>query len=183
MKTKTQEQKVLMIGFDSVANGKYHIQGKSKLAKLVEAVYLAETYVKDIDKVEFVNVGFSNYVFNRMIESEPQDKRSLISKSNYFGMYNVSGERLDALNAEYNAINVPMLADYSNYDLNKDFNIYLTHPKAIENYKRLKKVIDWFNDKDNSHLFNANLMQDSLRKWCDKRNGKLEFKVSNAKNL
>jgi len=183
--TNQKEVKPIIIGFDTEGNSKYHLAGKKKLATLTEAIYLTETYCKIDDQDQFVKVGFSNYLFQQIILSEPQEKREMINKSSYFQMYNLTlaGERLDELNSVYNSIATPMLSDYSNYDLNKDFNIYLKDARQIENYKKLEWLVEFANCPTNQRLVHKNLFSQAFNGFIVHRNGKFEISIYNTKNL
>jgi hypothetical protein len=133
--------KRLIVGTDDNAARIYHQRGKRKLTLINEVIELASKFI-EIDSVkEFIESNLTDYLFNRMIANEPN--KAIISRSNYFLMYSVPEARFNALNEELRGFkDIEMNANFSNYDLKKDFGIYIQGDESIRKYRLLIELIE-----------------------------------------
>jgi hypothetical protein len=173
--------KRLLVGNDATASSIYHQRGKRKLTLINEAVDLASKFIT-IDSVqEFIESNLTDYLFNRMIANEPN--KAIISRSNWFLMYSVPESRFNALNEELRGFkDIEMNAAFSNYDLKKDFGIYLKGDESIRKYRLLIELIELV-EKLPRNTCNRMLLANAFWGFVTYSNDSLCINSYNIKNL
>ena len=173
--------KRLIVGTDDNSARVYHQRGKRKLTLINEAVELASKFIK-IDSVqEFIESNLSDYLFNEMVKDEPN--KAIISRSNWFLMYSVPESRLNALNEELRGFkDIEMNAAFTNYDLKKDFGIYIQGDESIRKYRLLIELIELV-EKTPRSICNRLLLSNAFGGFLTYSNDSLSINSYNLRNL
>jgi hypothetical protein len=116
-----------------------------------------------------------------MVKDEPN--KAIISKSNYFLMYSVPEDGLNSLTDRLKGFrDIEMNASYNNYDVKKDFGIYVTGEDKIAKYRMLIEVIESV-EKLPRNMCNRMLLANAFWGFITYSNDSLGINSYNLKNL